>query len=375
MDTYFVELLKPDLSEKAIPLTSEIVLQCEKYAEEYNVQLLFYMQLKRYFKFHGEAKGGVISCFLQSRKSVILNLVASTLPKRATEQKILHLLTMENVPVVILKGSAIAQEIYKDINSRMSCDVDLLIKESQIEVVDEILLKNGYERLDQEPLCFLRVRRHHTTYVLKNARQKIPIEIHWSFSIPGLFTLSSIQIWEHIEIVEDGTYRLSPAMVYISLLMHHQMHAFKQFRNVIDLYWGLYEYELSIDWSELVKQIDVIGLKKTTGIALAQIGELWPESCDAQIGYQYLSRGGQQMDTMSFRLIYPLIKLEPHAGILDFKDKIVFRMAIDRWDILLFSFYKSVFPAPGIIKELFKDQKSVGGIMNYLRYWRWRFFS
>ena len=373
MNTCLVELLQPDLSNILIPFTPEILLQCEKNAAKYNVQLLFYVQLKRYVMQHGDHV--VIDGFLQKRKSYILKLVASTLPNRAAEQQVLQLLARECIAVVVLKGSAIAQEIYKNVNSRISCDVDLLIKESEIDIVDKILLRNGYERMDREPLCFLRVRRHHTVYLLKDSRQQILIEVHWSFSIPGLFKLSSVQIWDQVEASQNGTFMLLPQMVFISLLMHNHMHAFKQFRNVLDLYWGLYEYGEKVDWSELARQVDSIGLRKITRIGLNQIEELWSESCNEQIGYQRLHRDiGQRKNKIMLRMISSLIKLDPHAETLEFKDKIIYRLALDHWNVVLFSFYKSVFPERRIIKELFEDRKSWGLLMNYFRYWRWRFF-
>ncbi|MCX5869796.1 MAG: nucleotidyltransferase family protein [Deltaproteobacteria bacterium] len=371
MNRYFLKIVQPFPFREKIRINRTILLDCKKLAVEYNVLLLFYMQLKRYLKETGSDE--VVKSFIQEEKQTILQVVALSLPQRALEKDVLCLLGQENIPAIVLKGSAISQDIYQNINSRTSCDIDLLIKESDVEIVDSILVNNGFIRSDPEPLPFLRYRRHHTTYLPKDSCQQIPIEIHWSFSIPGFFNFSSQQIWQQVEEHKDGTLKLSSQVNLIQLLMHHHMHAFKQLRNVIDLFWGIYVYDNKIDWSDFAENIKQIGLLGTTKNTIKQIEDLWPESSKGLRGLQILKNRTNK--TLFFLPVHGLIKLEPNAGPLCIKDKIIFRLALDSWDTRIFSFMKSVLPSPKIIEELYKDDNNKGMIRNYLRFIRWRFFT
>ena len=72
------------------------------------------------------------------------------------------------------------------------------------------------------PLGFLQYRLHHATYLHKQFQKAV--EIHWNFSIPGFFDLTSEHIWDGTTYGEDGKLHLTPEMTVIMLLMHHHMH-------------------------------------------------------------------------------------------------------------------------------------------------------
>jgi hypothetical protein len=371
MDRYFLTILEPFPFKEKICGNQTLLLNGEKLAVEYNVLPLFYMQLKRYLKETGPDE--VIDHFIQERKQTLLRRVACSLPQRAIEKEVLSLLRKENISAVVLKGSAISQDIYKNINSRTSCDIDLLVKESDVAMADSILVANGFTRTDPEPLSFLLHRRHHSRYLPKVPGQQIPIELHWSFSIPGFFRLSSRQIWQHVAEKKDGALKLSPQMNLIQLFMHHHMHALGQLRNVVDLFWGIYAYDNEIDWPDFAEKIEQIGLVGTTKNSIRKIEALWPESSKRLRGLRILKNTTNK--TLSFLPIYGLIKLQPNTGTSSIRDKIVSRLVLDSWGTRRFSFIKSVFPSPEILAELYKDHPNKGMIRNYFRYIRWRFFT
>lgn len=371
MDRYFLTILEPFPFREKICGNQTLLLNGEKLAVEYNVLMLFYTQLKRYLKETGPDE--VIDHFIQERKQTLLQRVAYSLPQRAVEKEVLRLLRKENISAVVIKGSAISQDIYKNINSRTSCDIDLLVKESDVAMADSILVTNGFTRSDLEPLPFLLYRRHHATYLPKIPGQQIPIELHWSFSIPGFFKLSSRQIWQQVQENKDGALKLSPQVNLIQLFMHHHMHALSQLRNVVDLFWGIYAYDNEIDWPDFTENIKQIGLLGTTKNSVRQIEALWPERSRQLRGLQILKNTTNK--TVSFLPVYRLIKLEPNAGPLSVRDKIVSRLVLDSWSTRLFSFIKSVFPSPEILEELYKDHPNKGMIRNYFRYIRWRYFT
>jgi hypothetical protein len=54
------------------------------------------------------------------------------------------------------------------------------------------------------------------------------------------------------------------------------------------------------------------------------------------------------------------------------KDSIIFRLALDRWPTIIFSFLKSIVPLPEAIRQLYDDPRNSALPRNYLRFLKWR---
>jgi hypothetical protein len=55
-----------------------------------------------------------------------------------------------------------------------------------------------------------------------------------------------------------------------------------------------------------------------------------------------------------------------------YKDKLVARFALDSFSTTSLSFFKTLFPVPGAIKELYRDSRNCALPMNYLKFIAWR---
>jgi hypothetical protein len=55
-----------------------------------------------------------------------------------------------------------------------------------------------------------------------------------------------------------------------------------------------------------------------------------------------------------------------------YKDKLIARFALDRWSTIIFSFFKTLFPFPVAIKELYRDKRNWSLPFNYVRFIKWR---
>src|SRR5665647_338343 len=58
--------------------------------------------------------------------------------------KVLELLRRDNISVIALKGVHLATAVYRNIALRPMCDVDLLVKQTDLLRVQEILVEQGY---------------------------------------------------------------------------------------------------------------------------------------------------------------------------------------------------------------------------------------
>ena len=74
----------------------------------------------------------------------------------------------------------------------------------------------------------------------------------------------------------------------------------------------------------------------------------------------------------AFLYAYFKMNVETNAAFQNKKDIIVFRLALDRWPVILFSFVKSLVPFPESIKELYEDPRNRALPKNYVRFIKWR---
>jgi hypothetical protein len=374
MDHKFLSILFPLQTRDTHRFTEEELLIMEKSAILHQVWQLMFTALQNRSRLDPSQKE--VEDFLKKRKTIFLKHAATSIKQQVYQEKLINQLKKYDIPAIVLKGSSIAQSIYQTPNARSSCDIDLLIRESDIEKTDALLCQEDYRHADTVSLLFLQLRLHHTTYYSSNPSWNIPLEVHWNFTIPGFFKLSSQQIWEKTQCDKDGYHTLSAEMTFILLLMHHHRHAFKELRNLVDLTWAFYRFEEIIDWRALVKQIIRIGLVKTSYLTLSQIETLWPEQSRNLAGLQTF-KAGINTTTNSQKVLNRLA-----ANISSFedqsfttKDKIIYRLALDHWGNVISSFLKTILPPPRVIQRLYSDNSNWRLPFNYLRFLRWRFLG
>ena len=94
------------------------------------------------------------------------------------------LLNENNINLLILKGPVLGVNLYGDVSLRTSSDLDILIPIKDLEKVENLLLKLGYEKDDyiQTVLNDWKWRHHHITFF--HPQKGIKLEIHWRLN-PG----------------------------------------------------------------------------------------------------------------------------------------------------------------------------------------------
>lgn len=366
----FLELIQPVPVNRQPHINEKELFEIEHLAQKHNLSMLLYVQLKKYDQKMSENKD--IWNYLKERKSLFLSNAVHCMRHEAIEKEIVRELNRAQIQAIVLKGNEIAKEIYQNPNCRTSGDIDILIKMSDVVRTDKFLTKTGYRRVDKNPLRFWITRLHHAQYL--HPKHSDLIEIHWNFGIPSFFKLTSEEIWEDIVDHPNGEFKLSPDMMVTLLLIHHHMHAFRELKILVDIFWTLFRYESTIDWKVFAKKLEKIGLIRTTRITINQILSLWGDFAKGVQGLQILDQEIKKVGYAPPAFLYSYFKMdvESDGSFKESKDNIVFRFALDRWSAIIFSFCKSIFPFPQSIKELYEDRRNRALPKNYLRFIKWR---
>ena len=101
--------------------------------------------------------------------------------------KVLAALQDNAIPVIVLKGAALAALVYPNIALRPMRDVDLLIRDDDIWSVDKIILQLGYENI-RIPVSKIRAiwGRH-----MKYSNGTISVDVH-----PRICEVHNFDPWE-----------------------------------------------------------------------------------------------------------------------------------------------------------------------------------
>lgn len=370
MNPLFLRLIHPFSIKESLKVQKNDLQEIKALSLNHNLFPLIYTQLQKYRNLISPEQ--VISDFLEESKGLYLKSAVLSMQQEAVENEIIALLRNRGISSVVIKGNQIAKEIYDDPNCRISSDIDILIRREDAVAVDSILPEAGYIGEADVPLVYCLSRIHHASY--DHPRNHMLIEIHWGFGVPYFFKLDSEEIWYEVIISESGDSRLSPEMLMFMLLIHHHSHSFRELKILVDIMWVMWKYEDVIDWHLFALKIKKAGLVRTTIITLNQMRSLWGKDIDqmesVRVLEQELAATGHKVP--AFLLSYFRMDIGSDKEPNLYKDKLIARFALDNWSTIILSYFKTLFPVPEAIKELYSDKRNWSLPFNYVRFIKWR---
>ncbi|PFA18433.1 Renal dipeptidase [Bacillus cereus] len=141
------------------------------------------------------------------------------------------------IQLLLLKGPVIAQEIYGDISLRTSKDLDILIKEINLEKVENVLLDLGYVRNGVQTILNERKwRHHHVSYF--HPKKCIEIEIHWKIHPFPMKQPSFDELWQRRRVTSlmgSSVCFLGKEDLFLYLIVHGARHGWFRLRWLKDI--------------------------------------------------------------------------------------------------------------------------------------------
>jgi hypothetical protein len=167
--------------------------------------------------------------------------------------KIIKEANSSNIPVIVLKGAALAELIYPKIALRPMCDLDLLVKSEDIRRFQELLLKLGWDCLQSRKIVDNYIPRNNA---LGYKKYGLFIDLH-----PKIKELPDLNPWINavpIEIDSNNTLVLCPD----DLILFHCVHLYKHINNDIfaelikfyDIILILRKYKDNINWDYIIQK-------------------------------------------------------------------------------------------------------------------------
>jgi hypothetical protein len=153
-------------------------------------------------------------------------------------ERVSRILNQGQIPLLVLKGPVLGNDLYGDVSLRTSGDLDILIPIHDLDKVDSILSKLGYEKDDyiQTILNDWTWRHHHVTYF--HPGKQIKLEIHWRLNPGPGKEPGFTELWKRKRVstlTNYPIYYLGREDLFLFLVSHGARHGWSRLRWLIDI--------------------------------------------------------------------------------------------------------------------------------------------
>lgn len=194
--------------------------------------------------------------------------------------RLLDSFAAENIPVILLKGPALALQLYPDPGLRPFTDLDLLVHESQAEKSLALLARRGYSPLPEMIPGFERRFSGQQAYT-RIGRSPSQVDLHWHLFVIAYYRkhIPIDWFWQRTAPIEIGGRKalaLTPEAQLIHLCSHYKLHHHRE-----GLIW-LYDIALlvarhskNMNWGEWLRAVRDFGLSLPVQSAFAETENRW----------------------------------------------------------------------------------------------------
>lgn len=175
----------------------------------------------------------------------------------STLRGILERFQNAGISVILLKGVALGETVYSDIDLRPPGDIDILVKKMDLQDAADILLKMGYN--PAYPMERYKNHHHIPPYrkLDEGLNEFISIEIHHNIAPEPLMSrIRAEELWEGAQAVNISgidTLVLSPENLIMHLCIHLSYSCFRAgMGNLVDISESIRCYDGNLNWGSLV---------------------------------------------------------------------------------------------------------------------------
>lgn len=178
--------------------------------------------------------------------------------------KLVALFKDNEQPVLFYKGVLLSKILFNDFSTRVTSDIDVLIKSADFEKIRLMLINAGYEEMDyfpqEYPEYFLATKRESSFRKQISTGQHIMIELQWS-PLLKMFWLPYNNDYffsdkSFLELLGKKIPVPSTDRHLLILLIHHGMgDLWRILKHIFDVAAFTERYQSTIDWESLEKDI------------------------------------------------------------------------------------------------------------------------
>ncbi len=168
-------------------------------------------------------------------------------------------LKSNDIEFISLKGPLLSWDLHNDFFIRISSDIDILIKEDELDQCIEVMKKMGYKPLFVEFPTTKNKRRlvlsTNNQFVLYHQNKKICVEVHWKLFKYAIISDKKLQCFNksytrQITIQQNSFTVYQEELDFIFLVIHGALHAWSRLKWLHDIY--AYSKKSDLDWDQVI---------------------------------------------------------------------------------------------------------------------------
>jgi hypothetical protein len=289
--------------------------------------------------------------------------MAASLRLQSLRTRVCRRLTERSIPVLVLKGAALALTCYEDPATRPMGDLDLLVPSSRLQEAARALEQDDFRPAPLPPSLIPFVNRPHRHLAYAERRTGAIVELHWEVQLPrGALRKALPEIWTHAQPlpIDDPAHAMCPGHAIPYLCAHMTL---QHKRASLLWIYDLHRLLLAADTTEL-HRAERAAAQWGVAAAMAQVllrvqclfGTPLSEPLRRWAGEA--RRGGGLQARVAQLALEPESAGMPHNGVLN--------LLLDAdW-----RFLRSTLPAPQVLRErcgLSPDQSVIPAYAALLR--------
>jgi len=219
------------------------------------------------------------AALVERSKNACLSSQARNMKVYAVLQSVLASLAGEGVPVVVLKGAALAVLVYQHIGLRTMADVDILVDRRDLDKAGAVVEQLGFVPQEGYRNKQWYKDHHHHMVPYVSADGSVTVEIHWHIiERTAPIDLPMEQLWDRAQSVRVATVpclALSPEHMLLHVILHLSSpnRFLGQLRGLCDVAALLRRFGGEIDWLELQRMGALAGANRHLYVVLSMVRE------------------------------------------------------------------------------------------------------
>jgi hypothetical protein len=219
-------------------------------------------------------------------------------------KNIQQVFSANKIDLIPLKGIFLAETFYKDIGLRQMSDIDLLVKQEDVDTSIQILTNLGYIAIGRDKTEFIKnkgVAKHLPTMVLNN----VFVEIHFRVLIDD--SINAIEIenyWKNaisIMLFNTPTLALSPENLLQYLCIHLERHFNEgkiKLYQFVDILGILQKYKIDFNWDSFANSCEKNHCSKNVFTVLFLLHKFFQVSFPERIQYLILQYSNSRTENL-----------------------------------------------------------------------------
>ncbi len=202
--------------------------------------------------------------------------------------RLLERFQQKHIPVIVLKGAALATQFYPSPGLRPFGDIDLLIPKAILSRADQLLEEEGYAPAIELGEGFSSRYLAQQAYT-RSGSPAFTFDLHWHF-LAAVYYRRHIPIdwfWQHTTEVHLGDCSarvFTPGAQLLHLCAHYALHHRDgELLTLYDVARLLSQPGVEFDWPELMAQARMFHLSRAVQFTCEQVRESWGVSLPTQV--------------------------------------------------------------------------------------------